>query len=472
MTTITYQDSTMKIKSSVSESSLSPDIIHSETLNTGTKFEINVSTDPTKYEGSGIYIDTTSGSLIRTSLTNNALKNNATSFDISMNSLTFGSTGSSAGQVITSNAQGRPSWQSIPTPTLSTILENNNSVGSTGINMNNQEITNVSTITATNVKPTTIVDVNNQSGSAGQVLSSTGTGIDWVTLSGGGGISSWIDTATSDLNMSGYNITSTGDISINPNTGANTLNLAGTVNVNSTLRINNGANALRVSGGLTNYNAIETTDMNNISGIEDRNQFFSVLLTGTTSTQTLTLPSVKNGYYMVLMNYSTQNWLIGKQAGEAFALGKGGTSAQGSPTTMTLPAGASFYLFSANPGTPTYFVVSETFPRKSLTNDSITSSNANGTNYLKTSSASANFTQSGTSSISSTSSTGGIVFPIAYTSNPVVVATLKSTTADKGNAVILVGISTTNFSWALNIAAQSGASIQWIAIGNATGVNQ
>jgi hypothetical protein len=349
------------------------------------------------------------------------------------------------------------------------ILENNNSVGSTGINMNNQEITNVSTITATNVKPTTILDINTSPGNTGQILSSTGSGIDWITLSGGGGVSSWIDTATSDLNMAGYNITSTGNISINPNVGANTLNLAGTVDVNSTLQINNGANVIRVSGGLANIGVTVTTNMNNVVGITERNQFFSVLITGTTGSQTLTLPSVKHGYYMVLLNYSTQSWTIAKQAGESFALGKGGTVAQGSATTMVLGAGASFYLFSANTGTPTYYIVSETFPRKSITNDTIVSSNSGGSSYLKTSS-SANYTTFNSTTI--TGSSGTINYTYSFTLTPIVTATLLSTIADISNPLLLTSVTTTGFSWATSVAVQAGAKLNYFVVGTSININQ
>jgi hypothetical protein len=52
-------------------------------------------------------------------------------------------------------------------------------------------------ITCTDLKPTTITDTTSSKGTSGQILSSTGTGIDWINPPA----STWVGTATSNLDM-------------------------------------------------------------------------------------------------------------------------------------------------------------------------------------------------------------------------------------------------------------------------------
>jgi hypothetical protein len=56
--------------------------------------------------------------------------------------------------------------------------------------------------TVNSIKTTTIIDKNSQTGSAGQILSSTSTGIDWIDAPSSG----WVGTATSNLDMDNYSI--------------------------------------------------------------------------------------------------------------------------------------------------------------------------------------------------------------------------------------------------------------------------
>jgi hypothetical protein len=62
--------------------------------------------------------------------------------------------------------------------------------------------------TTTSVKPTTILDKDNQAGTAGQLLSSTATGIDWVDAPTSG----WVGTATSNLDMDNYSVVDVNNI--------------------------------------------------------------------------------------------------------------------------------------------------------------------------------------------------------------------------------------------------------------------
>jgi hypothetical protein len=115
--------------------------------------------------------------------------------------------------------------------------------GNAELIMNPQNVLDptVTTLTATtSVKPTTILDLNNSAGTAGQVLSSTGTGIDWVdnptpyisssgVASGGitslpsinavGAMTIGGDVATTGLTIgrSGYNTTMGGNLAMGGN---------------------------------------------------------------------------------------------------------------------------------------------------------------------------------------------------------------------------------------------------------------
>ena len=59
----------------------------------------------------------------------------------------------------------------------------------------NSTLTNILRVNGTGTRPTAIIDGTNSTGSAGQVLSSTGTGLQWVT-SGGGGYAGTTETIT------------------------------------------------------------------------------------------------------------------------------------------------------------------------------------------------------------------------------------------------------------------------------------
>jgi hypothetical protein len=87
-------------------------------------------------------------------------------------------------------------------PTLGQVLTKGN-VASTAINMSNNAINNVSSVSTTSITPTTIRDNTLSTGTNTQILSSTGTGIHWIDQGQSGG---WVGDATSDLDMHEYNI--------------------------------------------------------------------------------------------------------------------------------------------------------------------------------------------------------------------------------------------------------------------------
>jgi hypothetical protein len=113
----------------------------------------------------------------------------------------------------------------------------------------NTHILSNSTFT-NNFKPTTIIDSVNNIGSMGQVLSATGSGIEWVTNS---------QPITEELwDNSGNNIFyNTGNVGIGTSTPEANLDVSGTMNINGTITINNGdfliGNSLRITdvGGIT-----------------------------------------------------------------------------------------------------------------------------------------------------------------------------------------------------------------------------
>jgi hypothetical protein len=95
-------------------------------------------------------------------------------------------------------------------------------------------------ITCTDIKPTTITDTTNSKGTSGQILSSTGSGIDWINPPA----STWVGTATSNLDMNSiYDIVKArsldnngGVVTIGANTTGMTIGKAlTTTTVNGTL---------------------------------------------------------------------------------------------------------------------------------------------------------------------------------------------------------------------------------------------
>jgi hypothetical protein len=145
--------------------------------------------------------------------------------------------------------------------------------------------------------------IDNVAGSANQVLSKDASNVlTWATPSGGGG--SWVGTATSDLNMSSFNITSTSALSVG-NTGVAT-KLIGDVDISNNLTYGNGA--LRVYGATS----VDTTavSINIGTAYPNRNADFTLILTGTTASQVLTFPTAVAGYKITIYNKSNKNWTL------------------------------------------------------------------------------------------------------------------------------------------------------------------
>ena len=162
------------------------------------------------------------------------------------------------------------------------------------------------TLLTANIKLTgTLTDSLNQVGTAGQVLSSTGTGTEWVTGGGGGGTTitvkeegTTVSSSISTLNFVGSNVNatasgSTATISVRDNvgTGSQYLNdlsipyaipgsYTDTVNINGTDIIVVAPNASKPTETLI---AVLTFGISNITGSDRFNSFYFRLYNNTTS---------------------------------------------------------------------------------------------------------------------------------------------------------------------------------------------
>jgi hypothetical protein len=101
------------------------ELINHTTVDAGTEYKVDITSDPTLYmEGMGMILDTTPpapATAFRTSLTSTQLQSNADPFNINIQNLSLNGIESTEGQVITADANGKPVWQSIPTPYISSF---------------------------------------------------------------------------------------------------------------------------------------------------------------------------------------------------------------------------------------------------------------------------------------------------------------------------------------------------------------
>ena len=87
-------------------------------------------------------------------------------YDISVNSLKLCGVASTEGQFLRANVDGKPVWATLPSeviPTLSQVLEAGSSAGSTGINMNFNDITNINNLYLKVNGGTTNAEITDQS---------------------------------------------------------------------------------------------------------------------------------------------------------------------------------------------------------------------------------------------------------------------------------------------------------------------
>jgi len=146
-------------------------------------------------------------------------------------------------------------------------------------------------------------------GTSGQYLTSAGSGSvpTWTTSTGG-----WVGTATSNLNMSSYNITSSSALSIG-NTSVAT-RLIGNVDISNNLTYANGT--LQTYGGTS----VGTTavSINIGTAYPNPNTDFTLILTGTTASRVLTMATARAGYKITIYNKSTQTWTLNCAGSDLF----------------------------------------------------------------------------------------------------------------------------------------------------------
>jgi trimeric autotransporter adhesin len=198
------------------------------------------------------------------------------------------------------------------------------------------------TLTSTGVtigkagNPTNIqgnLQIAGQSGSSGQVLISNGAGSvpTWTTYTSG-----WVGTATSELNMSVYNIVATGALTLGET--EKSINLRGSVQVPTALTYGTTPNLVVAYGGQST-DVYDTTTTNNIEtritnsgGLREQN--YNVIISPSSSgTGALILPLVKPRHYVYIFNGSAYNWTIASQSGELIINGLAGS---GIPSTSSI----------------------------------------------------------------------------------------------------------------------------------------
>jgi hypothetical protein len=135
----------------------------------------------------------------------------------------------------------------------------------------------------------------------------------------------FVGTATSDLNMNGFNIGSSSALTIGQ-IERNT-NLVGRVYIPNDLIVGEPAEEVRIYGG-RGGDAFDTTTQNDIQiwlGVRERNSLYvAFILPTTTGSSIMTLPSALNSYSVKVVNNSQYPWTIRGQIGEPIIQGQGG----------------------------------------------------------------------------------------------------------------------------------------------------
>ena len=361
---------------------------------------------------------------------------NGNTFDISTAAgLSLQSAVGTDGQVIVSDPSGNPTWGTATSSWVSTA--------NTPLDMATFEINNSGDISCTAISPVLIYDGTTVAGTAGQILSSTGTGIHWIDNTSG----SWVGTATSDLDMNAYNITSSSALSIG-NAGVAT-NLIGNVDVGASMTLGNGA--YRFFGGIGSLNSTTSIDLGAHSYVF--NLIFISSVTGTTAGQTMTLAPAVAGYYVTVINQSTQNWTIAAHTGDVIA---GGLCNAGA-TSFILAPNKTVYLTQT---TGAYVWLNESVSNSALIVKNIQNTNTNSKYYM------GSVTNSQTilsANVTTSALTGTVTFSNAFTAVPVITCTVRDTTTANGHNMHVTTSSTSGFTWSADNAPTTGFG--WMAIG-------
>ena len=129
---------------------------------------------------------------------------------------------------------------------------------------------------------------------------------------GGAGPSIWVGTATSNLDMAGFNIIDASALSIG-NTGVAT-KLIGNVDISNNLTYANGT--LQAYGGTSVGSTAVSINIG--TAYPNPNTDFTLILTGTTASQVLTMATARAGYKITIYNKSTQNWTMNCSGSDLF----------------------------------------------------------------------------------------------------------------------------------------------------------
>ena len=143
--------------------------------------------------------------------------------------------------------------------------------------------------------------INGDAGTAGQVLTSNGDAVQpsWSSPSSG-----WNGTATSNLDMNGYNITNASSMSLG-NVSVAT-RLIGNVNISNSLTY---GQTLQIYGGASYGTASSSADVLLATTYPNMNMNFTITLTGAGG-KNITLPPAKAGYTITIINMCSSGWNI------------------------------------------------------------------------------------------------------------------------------------------------------------------
>ena len=138
----------------------------------------------------------------------------------------------------------------------------------------------------------------------------------------------WTGTNTYSLGITSPSLTTSGTLAIGTTGQATTL--SGNVDIPTSFTV--GSGAYRFYGGEGSRTTAVSLNMGTTGWIY--NIIMTMSLTGSTAGQTLTLPTAVNGYYLYIVNSSSQNWTITCQSGDSIYQGLGGV---GSSSIVLVP---------------------------------------------------------------------------------------------------------------------------------------
>ncbi len=183
--------------------------------------------------------------------------------------------------------------------------------------------------------------------------------VGWFVVAYDGDDGDWVGTATSALNMNGNNITSDSSLAVGK-TGVAT-SLIGNVDIPTSLTLGNGALSLygASSGSFGSYDG-SLSSYTFANDFPNPNSNFTLLLTTASAGRTITLPPVKNGNTINIVNISSQTYTIRTTGSEMIY----GGFVLGGNTQFNLHNVKSVVLQQVNSA---YYIVSESISNTRIT---------------------------------------------------------------------------------------------------------